>query len=202
MRRSRLFILSGSVIATVLLTACGASELAESATTTTVTAVATTVTAEAPSTTAPSGTTDTTAPEETAAEADIPEPEEANQVCDWESGRLTSATAGDVPTTQGNDIQQVVFGSWQHTHIDDGAGFTPVSQTTDIRYVLSADTFLYCQDVEGATDQAERSAPLTMEGNEIILPSPASGYAVTAWNDDTMVWLNHFDDSLYLLQRR
>ena len=44
--------------------------------------------------------------------------------------------------------------------------------------------------------------PLKLEGVEIILPSPASGYAVTAWTDDTMVWLNHYDGSLFLLQRR
>jgi hypothetical protein len=67
---------------------------------------------------------------------------------------------------------------------------------------LSPDTFLYCQDVDGATDKAERSIGLEMEGTEIILPSPATGHAVVAWDDTTMVWLNHRDASLYLLKRR
>jgi hypothetical protein len=65
---------------------------------------------------------------------------------------LTSVTADDVPEGEGDDVEQAVLGSWQHTHIDYGSGFEPVSPTTDIRYVLSPETFLYCQDVEGATD--------------------------------------------------
>ena len=95
-----------------------------------------------------------------------------------------------------------LLGSWQHTHINEGGGFKPLKPTTDIRFVLSSDTFLYCQDVQGATKRGENSAPMSLEGAEIVLPSPASGYAVVAWNENTMVWINHYDDSLYLLQRR
>jgi len=107
-----------------------------------------------------------------------------------------------IPAAEGSELARAILGSWQHTHTNTGSGFEPVGPTIDIRFVLSADQFLYCQDVEGATDQAERSAPLKLEAAEIALPSPASGYAVTAWTDDTMVWLNHFDGSLYLLHRR
>jgi hypothetical protein len=189
----------------MLLGACSTSETAESPTTTGAVDTETTVATASPSTTAEPTTTEAIEVADTgdeAEEVETSDPVDVEAGCDWDSGRVTSDDPGSAPASEGAELSETILGSWQHTHIDDGAGFEPVRPTTDIRYVLSADTFLYCQDVEGATDQAERSAPMKIEGNEIILPSPASGYAVTAWNDDTMVWLNHFDDSLYLLQRR
>ncbi len=56
--------------------------------------------------------------------------------------------------------------------------------------------------MKGATSQAENAANFTLEGTEIVLPAPANGYAVVAWDADTMVWENHRDGSHYLLQRR
>ena len=107
-----------------------------------------------------------------------------------------------MPTSDDSDLARPILGLWHHTHTNTGAGFEPVGPTIDVRFVLSPDRFLYCQDVEGATDKAERSAALKVERIEVILPSPATGYAVTAWHDDTMVRLNHRDGSLYLLKRR
>ena len=201
MQRNRVFILSFVLAGGLLLAACGGSESNEAPTTTLAAATETTVAPEAPSTTLTNETTDTAAPADNATEAE-PELGPAEVGCDWDSERLSSSSAGAVPDAEGSDIAQAVLGSWQHTHIDSGGGFEAVKPTTDIRYVLSSDTFLYCQDVENATDKAERSVGLNMEGTEIILPSPATGYTVVAWDDNTMVWLNHRDDSLYLLKRR
>jgi hypothetical protein len=194
-RRRRLHVLSLSVAVAMVLGACSASDATDTADTSDTTAVAA---ATASPTTLATGITpaaDTTT---------TSEPESAEPSCDWDSGRLTATDTSDVPVSEGDDLPQAILGSWQHTHtrIDTAAGFEAVSPTTDIRYVLSPDQFLYCQDVEGATDKAERSAPLKLEGVEIVLPSPATGYAVTAWDDTTMIWLNHFDGSFYLLQRR
>jgi hypothetical protein len=122
--------------------------------------------------------------------------------CDWDSPRLDPGDASGTPTSGEGDVADAVLGSWQHVAIDSGAGFEFLDTTRDIRYVLAEGRFLYCQDVEGATDQAENSAPLQIEGSEIVLPSPATGYVVVAWNEDTMVWRNLRDDSLYLLRRR
>ena len=180
----------------MVLGACSASDAVnaasadETTTTTTVAATSASPTTVATDTTRAAESTTTTIPEV------------AKPSCDWDSGRLTSADTSDAPASEGDNLAQAILGSWQHTHIDSGSGFEAVSPTTDIRFVLSPDQFLYCQDVEGATDKAERSAPLKLEGVEIVLPSPATGCAVTAWDDTTMIWLNHFDGSLYLLQRR
>lgn len=184
------------------LAACSTSDSADSSDTTATTVAETaavTETTAATETTAGTQPPSTTVPTET---TEAPEPDIENAGCDWDSGRLSSDGAGGEPTSEGSDLPQAILGSWQHTHIDTGAGFEPIGPDVDIRYVLSADRFLYCQDVEGATDKSENSAPLKLEGAEIILPSPATGYAVTAWNDDTMVWLNHRDGSFYLLRRR
>ncbi|MCL1601839.1 MAG: hypothetical protein M3112_09960 [Actinomycetia bacterium] len=202
MQHNRAFVLSLVLAGGLLLAACGGSESNEAPTTTLAAATETTVAPEAPSTTLTNDTTDTAAPADDATEAELPELGPAEVGCDWDSERLSSSSAGAVPDAEGSDIAQAVLGSWQHTHIDSGGGFEAVKPTTDIRYVLSSDTFLYCQDVESATDKAERSVGLSMEGTEIILPSPATGYTVVAWDDNTMVWLNHRDDSLYLLKRR
>ena len=197
--------------AAVVLAACGASDSTDSASSPEVTVTETTARADSPSTTITTETTnatETTAATEQTSAAEAVEatattqPDNAEPSCDWDSGRLSSADASDAPAAEGSDLAQAILGSWQHTHIDTGGGFEPVGPTVDIRFVLSPDQFLYCQNVEGATDQAEISAPLKLDGVELVLPSPASGYAVTAWTDNTMVWLNHFDGSLYLLQRR
>ncbi len=196
MRHNRLVLLLYFVAAVTVLAACSGSDSGgttstEPAVTTTqaASAAASTVTAVAPSTTAAPATT-------TTSDADV------EGGCDWDSTRLVSTDAGNAPSSQGDDLGVAILGSWQHTFIDSGAGFEPVKRTTDIRYVLTGDRFLYCQDVEGATKQSENSAPLKLEGSEIVLPSPATGYEVTAWDENAMIWLNKRDGSLYLLERR
>ena len=130
------------------------------------------------------------------------EPVTQEETCDWDSPRLESGSA-DAPVSATGDLPTAIIGSWQHTHINSGSGYEAVKPTTDIRYVFpSTTTMLYCQDVTGATDHAERQVNVTLDGAELILPSPATGYAVTAWDADTMVWTNHRDGSLYLLKRR
>jgi hypothetical protein len=182
----------------MVLSACGESDATSATSATAASATAATNVTETSATPTSSATDSTQAAETT--DTSIAEAAEPN--CDWETGRLTADDTSDAPASEGDDLAQAILGTWQHTHIDSGAGFEPVSPTTDIRFVLSSDRFLYCQDVEGATDKSERSAPLKLEGAEIVLPSPATGYAVTAWNESTMIWLNHFDGSLYLLRRR
>lgn len=208
MLRNRLFIVAIFAVVVTMLAGCGASESTESSSTVAAQATETTATTSAPSTTsAPASTTaapTTTAPtqeSQVSTTTVTTEPAEVEPTCDWDSPRLSSGDASE-PSGEGDDIAVAFLGSWQHTHINEGGGFKAVKPTTDIRYVLSTDTFLYCQDVQGATKQAENSAPLILEGAEIILPSPATGYKIVAWNENMMVWLNHRDDSLYLLQRR
>lgn len=141
--------------------------------------------------------TDSTAPAE-------PEPAPVTQeeTCDWDSSRADSGSA-KAPTGQSGDIATVLIGAWQHTHIDSGSGYEALAPTTDIRYVFpSTNRMLYCQDVAGATSQAENAVDITLEGTEIVLPSPATGYGVVAWDQNTMVWENHRDGSMYLLTRR
>ena len=121
--------------------------------------------------------------------------------CGWASPKI--APAATVPTGTDGPLDVVLVGAWQHTHFDTGAGYEPVGDGTDVRYIFpSTERILYCQDVKGATSQAENAANFTLEGTEIVLPAPANGYAVVAWDADTMVWENHRDGSHYLLQRR
>jgi hypothetical protein len=144
-----------------------------------------------------SGTTDPGTPAE-------PEQEPVTQeaTCEWGSARLDSGSA-DSPNSTGGDLATTIIGSWQHTHIDSGSGYEAVKPTTDIRYVFPSTTeMLYCQDVQGATSQAENLVSFELNGTEIVLPSPATGYGVQTWTNDTMVWTNHRDGSLYLLKRR
>lgn len=198
-----MFAIAGSIVA------AGCADDTSPATTT---APATTTTE---SETEPETDTETEPDTETDTETEAdtePEPEtdtepetEAESVadtCDWDSARLSPGDTSAAPTGTAGKLSETIIGSWQHTHIDTGAGFEPLKSTTDIRFVLSPDRFLYCQDVEGATDHSENSAPLRLDGSEIVLPSPATGYGVTAWDDDAMVWINHRDGSLYLLVRR
>ena len=124
------------------------------------------------------------------------------ETCGWGSGKVVGDAAA-APSGTAGSLDTVIIGAWQHTHFDTGAGYEAVGDGTDVRYVFpSTDRILYCQDVEGATQQAENAANFTLEGTEIVLPSPASGYNVVAWDANTMVWENHRDGSLYLLQRR
>lgn len=162
--------------------------------------------------TAPPAAEESTAPapppapaEQKPVETESPEsaPVTQEETCDWDSGRLDSGSASDAPSSPGADLETALIGSWQHTHIDSGAGFEPLETTTDIRYVFPSTTrLLYCQDVQGATTQAENAVDMELDGQEIVLPSPATGYTATAWSADTMVWTNHRDGSVYLLKRR
>jgi hypothetical protein len=203
MSRNRLFIVALFAAAATTLAACGGSASTDSASTTVVELAESAQTAASPSTTIETETadafTETTEPE--TPDTTQPPPEE-EATCNWDSPRLASVDADGAPTDEGGEVSTTVLGSWQHTHTNTGAGFEPVGPTIDIRYVLSSDRFLYCQDVEGATDKQEISAPMNLEAVEIVLPAPATGYAVVAWRENTMVWLNHRDNSLYLLQRR
>lgn len=152
--------------------------------------------------------TETTAPEppaeQKATETQVPETAPSqDETCDWDSGRLDSGSGSGAPSSPGTDFEAALIGSWQHTHIDSGSGFEALESTTDIRYVFPSSTrLLYCQDVQGATSQAENAVDIELNGTEIVLPSPATGYTATAWNEDTMVWTNHRDGSIYLLKRR
>lgn len=131
----------------------------------------------------------------------VPRTQEEN--CGWDSARIDSGSATGAPSSPGADLSTVLIGAWQHTHINSGSGYEAVKPTSDIRYVFpSTAKLLYCQDVQGATSQAENAVNMQLEGTEIVLPSPATGYGVTAWNNDTMVWKNNRDGSFYLLKRR
>lgn len=137
------------------------------------------------------------APEPT---ADAPAVQEES--CGWDSPPV-SADPGGAPSGPGDSLETVIIGAWQHTHIDTGAGFEPNGAGIDIRYVFPSTTrLLYCQDVAGATDQAENAADITLDGTKIVLPGSAPGYTVASWSADTMVWTNNRDGSSYLLQRR
>lgn len=196
MRRNHPLILAVLITAVTTLAACGSSD--SSSTTHAIaselsTTIATTSTTDATRSTTDAGTTATTS---------TTAPAIAAAGCDWDSERLSSEASDDAPSGEGTDFETAILGSWQHTHINEGSGFEPLKPTTDIRFVLTSDRFLYCQDVDGATDKSEISAPLQLEGTDLVLPSPATGYAVTAWDENTMVWLNHRDGTLYLLKRR
>ena len=138
---------------------------------------------------------------------EVPESPDAGPVtqeetCDWDSARLDSGSA-DAPNGMGEDLASTIIGSWQHTHIDEGSGYEALKNTTDIRYVFPSTTrMLYCQDVQGATHQAENAVDVKLDDTNIVLPSPATGYEVMAWTHDIMVWKNTRDGSFYLLKRR
>ena len=118
--------------------------------------------------------------------------------CEWDIEQITAAPTP--PEGSVGDLTTVLIGSWQHTHYDSGDGFEAVDH--DIRYVFpAADQIIYCQHVPGATDHAEQSATITLDGTDLVLPA-GPGFRVLAWNDDSMLWLNNVDDSTYLLVRR
>lgn len=120
--------------------------------------------------------------------------------CDWDASKLSAPA--DVPEGQTGDLAEVLVGSWQHTHTDEGSGFEEV--VTDHRYVFpSPDRMLYCQHVPGITEHAENAANITLNGTAIELPGGQYAYTVTAWDDDTLVWDNPVGGGyVYLLQRR
>jgi hypothetical protein len=189
-------LLAIAMFAAIAMVAAACSSSDSTATPTTV--------APASDTTKAAGTTPTTNTPDTTATTQAPTTTAAalEASCDWDTPRLSNGDTSSTPTSGAGDVAQAMLGSWQHTYIDSGSGFEALDTTRDIRYVLADGRFLYCQDVEGATDQAENSAPLKVEGAMIVLPSPATGYEVVAWNEDMMVWRNLRDDSLYLLERR
>lgn len=121
------------------------------------------------------------------------------ETCDWDSPRLMGAAAA--PAGQDGELSGVLVGAWQHTHTDDGYGFTEV--VNDHRFVFpAADRMLYCQHVPGATEYAENAANVTLNGTTIELPGGYS-YTVTAWGEDTMLWNNPVGGGFdYILQRR
>lgn len=131
--------------------------------------------------------------------SDLPVAQE--ETCSWDDP-VFNANAVDISSVQEGELQTVVIGSWQHTHIDEGAGYVPVD-TEDIRFVFpAADRLLYCQHVPGITEYAEFGADVTWEDTALNLPGGAPGYIVEEWADQVMVWTNRLDGSRYLLQRR
>lgn len=137
-----------------------------------------------------------------ATEPDNTGPREQAEDCEWSSPTISVASVPSVPAGQEGAIEDVIVGSWQHTHYDSGTGYQPL-EGKDIRYVFpSTERILYCQHVPDITDFAENAAPISWDGTRIVLPGSAPGYIVSEWNDSTMVWINRMDDSRYLLQRR
>ncbi|PRZ41961.1 hypothetical protein CLV47_10789 [Antricoccus suffuscus] len=129
------------------------------------------------------------------AEAQVPQ-----ETCDWASPKVSGVA--EVPVGQDGELAEVIVGSWQHTHTDEGNGF--VATTNDHRYVFpSPDRMLYCQHVPGATDHDENAADIVLNGTTIELPGGKYSYTVTAWDEDTLVWDNPVGGGyVYLLQRR
>lgn len=159
-------------------------------------------------------TEDTAAPEspepevEPTTESAAPEPTEEAvgsqaESCGWDSAALDHGAEGGMPSEPGNDPGAALIGAWQHTHIDSGSGFEPLGAGTDIRFIFPSTTrLLYCQDVKGATDKAENAVDIELNGTVIALPAPATGYEMTAWTAESMLWTNQRDGSIYLLRRR
>ncbi len=144
-------------------------------------------------------TDDDTSASDDAGDEAVDGPRTQAETCDWDAPALTGAA--DAPGGQDGDVHTVIVGAWQHTHVDTGSGFEPVSE--DIRYVFPSDErLLYCQHVAGVTDHAENSADITWDGTRIVLPGGAPGFVVQSWDDAAMVWVNRLDNSIYLLQRR
>ncbi len=130
-----------------------------------------------------------------------PQARQQAESCDWSSAALPRSIPSSIPTAAGADIGSALVGAWQHTHFDSGSGYVALKDE-DIRFVFpSSGRLLYCQHVPGATQRAERSTDVALKDNAIVIAG-APGYVVSAWNDQTMVWINRADNSRYLLQRR
>lgn len=153
-----------------------------------------------PQSTEASGPDDTQEVEPQEASGEVPAESAPQETCDWEAPKLTGA--GEAPEGQNGDLSEVIVGSWQHTHTDEGSGFEEV--TNDHRYVFtSPDRMLYCQHVPGATDYAENGADIVLTETVIELPGGAYSYTITAWDEDRIVWDNPVGGGyVYLLQRR
>lgn len=132
--------------------------------------------------------------------AEEQQPVTQEETCDWDSPKLTGAA--DVPKGQDGDLAEVLVGSWQHTHTDEGSGFEEV--VNDHRYVFpSPNRMLYCQHVPGVTEHAENAGDVVLNGTAIELPGGQYEYTITAWDQDTIVWDNPIGGGyVYLLQRR
>jgi hypothetical protein len=151
------------------------------------------VTAEAPA-------TDEQAPASDEEAAPATQPRVQAEECEWDAAASMNDTKQ--PAGQEGELRDLIVGSWQHTHYDEGNGYTALDGE-DIRYVFpSADRLLYCQHIVGITDHAQNATDITWEGTRIVVPGGAPGFEVVAWNDETMVWVNRMDNSHYLLQRR
>lgn len=202
MSRNFGFIATGFLASALLLGGCAAGEAIGESSPPTV--VEGTPSAETPAA-EPEDTPAAPAEEESLEPA--PEPTAAapaaqEESCGWDSPAIT-ADPGSAPSSPGDSLESVIIGAWQHIHIDTGAGYEPNGDGVDIRYVFPSTTrLLYCQDVAGATSQAENAANITLDGTKIVLPGSAPGYTVASWGADTMVWTNNRDGSSYLLARR
>lgn len=141
---------------------------------------------------------DSTPEDESAAEPDDAQAQE--ETCDWDSPKISGPA--EAPAGQSGELPEILVGSWQHTHTDEGSGFQEV--TNDHRYVFtSPDRMLYCQHVPGATEYAENGADIVLNGTVIELPGGKYSYTVTAWDEDTLTWDNPVGGGyVYLLQRR
>lgn len=128
-------------------------------------------------------------------------PRQQIEDCGWEAPGLATP-AVSLPSGGDGDLGVRLVGAWQHTHFDSGSGFESI-EGKDIRYIFpSTERMLYCQHVPNVTDFAEQGTDIALEGQSIVLPGAHPGYTVQEWNDSSMVWVNHMDGSLYLLQRR
>lgn len=132
--------------------------------------------------------------------AEAAETQAQEETCDWESPKISGTT--EEPAEQEGKLAEMIVGSWQHTHTDEGSGFK--ATTNDHRYVFpSSDRMLYCQHVPGATDHDENAADIVLNGTTIELPGGKYSYTVTAWDEDTLVWDNPVGGGyVYLLKRR
>lgn len=122
------------------------------------------------------------------------------ETCDWDSPKISGAA--EATDAQDGDLAEVLVGSWQHTHTDEGSGFEEV--TNDHRFVFPApDRMLYCQHVPGATEHQENATDVVLNDTRIEWGGGDYGYTVMAWDADTMVWDNPVGGGyVYLLQRR
>lgn len=122
--------------------------------------------------------------------------------CSWDAPRLQAPAPDPIPSGQAGDLAEVLPGAWQHTHvITDGGTPDPLTDLTDIRFVISGERLLYCQDTE-FTGQDENATSYELQGADIVFPRGA-GYTAVAWTADVMVWNNNtIPGEQFVLQRR
>jgi len=142
------------------------------------------------------------APVETKAEV-APAPEKkAGKGCDWDSARLPS-TDVELPTEITGDLPGVIEGSWQHTHTVAPDGTVKATlPTSDLRYVLTAKKFHFCQRIDGGSP-SENVGFISWEGNVLSVNDGVARYTVLAANADTLVWGNQrIEGEKFVLRRR